>query len=347
MNVPSSKRALSTSEHLYRIFLMLYPKGFRQAYGQEMARTFRDCCREALQRAGVAGLARFWGFILGELVVTACVEHLRALVAKIRHLFSIEQESMMLDNLFRLDVAQRTDIGRKRAANEDCVTTVLPQDQRVMANKGALFVVADGMGGHDRGAEASEMTVNTVSAAYYQDAGNDIAAALARAVKDANTAVYREAQANVGAAKMGSTCIAAVLKGDSVYIANVGDSRAYIVRGGQARQITEDHSWVVEQVRAGILTAEQARTHEKRNVITRCIGMKEQVEVDVFTERVEDGDILVLCTDGLSSLVDEGEMCAIVERHGPEESVTRLIERANEHGGTDNITALVARVALS
>jgi serine/threonine protein phosphatase PrpC len=347
MNVPSSKRALSTSEHLYRIFLMLYPKGFRQAYGQEMARTFRDCCREALQRAGIAGLTHFWSFILGELVVTAFVEHLRAVVAKIRHLFGIEQESTMLDNLFRLEVAQRTDIGRKRAANEDSMTAVVPQDAQVMSSKGALFVVADGMGGHSKGAEASTMTVNTVRTAYYQDASDDIAAALARAVKDANIAVYREAQADAESAKRGSTCIAAVLHGDTVYVANVGDSRAYIVRQGQARQISEDHSWVVEQVRAGAMTAEEARTHEKRNVITRCIGMSEAVEVDVFTEQVQDGDILVLCTDGLSSLVDEDEMCRIVEQYGPEESVARLIERANEQGGTDNITALVARVALA
>jgi serine/threonine protein phosphatase PrpC len=346
MNAPSSKRALSASEHLYRIFLMLYPKGFRQAYGQEMARSFRDCCREALQRAGVAGLARFWSFIIGELVVTACVEHTQAVMAKIRNVFGIEQESIMLDNLFRLEVAQRTDIGRKRAVNEDSVTTVVPQDTQVMSSKGALFVVADGMGGHDRGAEASAITVNTVSAAYYQNTSDDIAAALMQALKDANTAVYQRAQASEADSKMGSTCIAAVLRGDSAYVANVGDSRAYIVRQGQARQISEDHSWVVEQMRAGAMTADEARTHEKRNIITRCIG-NETVEIDVFTEHVQDDDILVLCTDGLSSLVEEDEMSAIVERYGPEESVERLIARANEQGGTDNITALVARVALA
>jgi serine/threonine protein phosphatase PrpC len=146
---------------------------------------------------------------------------------------------------------------------------------------------------------------------------------------------------------MGSTCIAAVLLGEHVYVANVGDSRAYIVREGQARQISLDHSWVEELVREGRITPDQARGHGLRNVITRCIGTQEQVEVDIFTEAVQDGDVLVLCTDGLSGLVEDDEISAIVEQYGPQESASHLIACANERGGTDNVTAIVAKVALA
>ncbi|HEU0001771.1 MAG TPA: hypothetical protein VFQ36_12780, partial [Ktedonobacteraceae bacterium] len=110
--------------------------------------------------------------------------------------------------------------------------------------------------------------------------------------------------------------------------------------------ISQDHSWVARQVRIGAMTEEEARTHEKRNVIYRCLGTEDYVEVDLFTEAVQDGDILVLCTDGLTGLVTNAEIGAIVERYGPEESVQRLVALANENGGPDNITAVVARVSV-
>jgi serine/threonine protein phosphatase PrpC len=348
MATPPSKRLLSTSEHLYRIFLFVYPAEFRRACRQEMVQTFRDCCREAQQRAGAWGLMRFWGFILYDLLITAFVEHARASITLFKRLLNLDKEYHMLDHLLSLDVALHTDIGLKRANNEDSMTSVVPRDSQVMATKGALFVVADGMGGHEKGEVASALVVNTVSETYYRDDEEDIAAALVQAVKRANDRVYQEAaEKGDTEGKMGSTCIAAVLQGESAYVANVGDSRAYIVRQGQAKQISRDHSWVAEQILAGALTPEEARTHEKRNVITRCVGVHDDVEVDTFTEQVRDGDVLVLCTDGLSALVDEDEMCAIVEQYGPQESVSQLIARANERGGPDNITAVVARVSLA
>src|SRR5579859_4217138 len=143
---------------------------------------------------------------------------------------------------------------------------------------------------------------------------------------------------------MGTTCVAAVLRGNMAYIANVGDSRGYLVRGGLVRQITQDHSWVAEQVRAGLLTEEQARTHAQRNVITRCLGTQPDVDVDVFIEPLQENDCIVLCTDGLSGLISDEEVMRIVNQSVPQESVYHLVERANENGGPDNITAIVVRV---
>jgi PPM family protein phosphatase len=349
MQSAPANRWLQLSDQLYRHLLLVYPLEFRRAFGGEMAQTFRACCREGVQDAGTLGLLRLWGDVLYDLTTSAAIEHVRAWIALFKRLSGLEKEYQMINSPFHLEVAQLTDIGLKRAKNEDNMTTVVPSDQQVLAQKGALFVVADGLGGHERGEMASQLAVNTVSDAYYQSESDDIAAALAQAVREANTAVYHlsSQEQHTDEKEMGTTCIAAVLQGDTVYIANVGDSRVYIVRGGLVRQISQDHSWVAEQVRLGALTEEQARTHEKRNLIYRCLGIKPEVEVDLFTETVQDGDALVLCTDGLSSLVTDNEIAEIVEQYGPEESVQRLVERANEQGGPDNITAVVARVSLA
>lgn len=244
----------------------------------------------------------------------------------------------------RLEVAQLTDVGRKREHNEDNMAYVIPKDAQVMATKGALFIVADGMGGHAAGEVASEIAVDTVSNAYYMDDNEDVVTPLLQAIKRANAAIHQRAAENMLRSGMGTTCVASVLRGNMAYIANVGDSRAYLVRAGQVKQISQDHSWVAEQVRAGLLSEEQARTHAQRNVITRCLGTQPDVEVDVFREPLVEGDCLVLCTDGLSGLISDDELRAIVAQSVPQESVYHLVERANENGGPDNITAIVVRV---
>src|SRR5256884_8152646 len=244
----------------------------------------------------------------------------------------------------RLDVAQLTDVGRKREHNEDNMAYVIPKDPQVMAKKGALFIVADGMGGHAAGEVASEIAVDTVSNVYYQDDSDDVAYSLLHAIKRANALIHQRAAENMLRSGMGTTCVAAVLRGNMAYIANVGDSRAYLVRDGQVKQVSQDHSWVAEQVRAGLLTEDQARTHAQRNVITRCLGTQADVEIDVFPEQLEDKDALVLCTDGLSGLVSDEDLQRIVNQFVPQESVYHLVERANENGGPDNITAIVVHV---
>jgi serine/threonine protein phosphatase PrpC len=244
----------------------------------------------------------------------------------------------------RLDVAQLTDVGRKREHNEDNMAYVIPKDEQVMTKKGALFIVADGMGGHAAGEVASEIAVDTVSNVYYQDDSDDIAISLLHAIRRANASIYQRAAENMLRTGMGTTCVAAVLRGNMAYIANVGDSRAYLLRGSQVKQISQDHSWVAEQVRAGLLTEDQARTHAQRNVITRCLGTQAEVDIDVFQEELNDGDSLVLCSDGLSGLISDEELRRIVDQYLPQESVYHLVERANLNGGPDNITAIVVRI---
>ncbi len=250
----------------------------------------------------------------------------------------------MVSKQLRLDVAQLTDVGRKREHNEDNMAYVIPKDMQVMARKGALFIVADGMGGHAAGEVASEIAVDTISNVYYQDDNDDVATSLLHAIKRANALIHQRAAENMLRSGMGTTCVAAVLRGNMAYIANVGDSRAYLVRGSQVKQISQDHSWVGEQVRAGLLTEEQARTHAQRNVITRSLGTQPDVEIDIFSEPLQEGDSMVLCTDGLSGLVSDEEIHRIVDQSRPQESVYHLVERANENGGPDNITAIVILV---
>jgi serine/threonine protein phosphatase PrpC len=255
------------------------------------------------------------------------------------------RERSALSKQLRLDVAQLTDVGRKRPHNEDSMAYVVPQEAQVMAKKGALFIVADGMGGHAAGEVASELAVETVSKLYYlQDDNDDVVTSLLQAIKRANTLIHQRAAENMLRSGMGTTCVSAVLRGSMAYIANVGDSRAYLVRKGSVRQVSQDHSWVEEQVRAGLLTRDQARSHAQRNVITRSLGTQADVDIDIFAERLEEGDTLVLCSDGLSGLILEEELSSIVDKYMPQESVYRLVERANENGGPDNITAIVIRV---
>ncbi len=257
---------------------------------------------------------------------------------------TVREKSALATKQLRIDVAQLTDVGRKREHNEDNMAYVIPKDPQVMTKKGALFIVADGMGGHAAGEVASEIAVDTVSNVYYQDDSDDVAVSLLHAIKRANTSIHQRAAENMSRIGMGTTCVTAVLRGDMAYIANVGDSRAYIIRSSHVRQVSQDHSWVAEQVRAGILTEDQARTHAQRNVITRCLGTQADVEVDVFAESLQEGDSLVLCTDGLSGLVSDEDLRRIVDQFVPQESVYHLVERANENGGPDNITAIVVRV---
>jgi serine/threonine protein phosphatase PrpC len=343
---------VSRAEALYRLLLFAYPPRFRHIYGQQMALTFRDCCRAALQRDGKLALAGLWYVVLYDLITSACAEHARSCLAWFRHLARAEKECFM-PSLLQLDVAYRTDIGLKRPSNEDNVTSVIPQDAQAMTNKGALFIVADGMGGHALGEVASAMAVTLISEAYYLAESDDVLAVLQNAIRQANAAICQKSEQLQAAEPdeskrkpMGTTYVVVVVKGGTAYVANAGDSLAYIIGNDQIKQIAQNHSWVAEQVREGKMTLEEARAQGKNNVITRCLGMETDIEIYAATEQVHDGDILVLCTDGLHNLVSEDEIRTIVEQYGPEESTSRLIARANENGGPDNITTLVARISL-
>jgi serine/threonine protein phosphatase PrpC/tRNA A-37 threonylcarbamoyl transferase component Bud32 len=244
----------------------------------------------------------------------------------------------------RLDVAQLTDIGRMQPHNEDNIAYVIPKDLQVMALKGALFIVADGIEERAAGEVASEIAVDTVSIAYYQVDSEDIKASLTQIIQRANATIRQKAAEKLLRTDMGTTCVVAILRGNRAYIANVGNSRAYLIRGNQIKLMTLDHSWVAEQVRAGLLTEDQARRHPQRNFLTRSLGTQPEVRVDIFLEQLEEGDFLLLCTDGLYSVVNDEELLKIVSQFVPQESVYHLVERANENGGPDNITAIVVRI---
>jgi serine/threonine protein phosphatase PrpC len=246
---------------------------------------------------------------------------------------------------FRIAFSKGTDVGRKRAHNEDYVDAFSPPDPAKHHQKGELFIVADGMGGHQAGEVASKNAVETIAHAYYADPDTDVAGSLTRAIQKANASIYQQAQETISQVGMGTTVVTAVTHGQELYLANVGDSRAYLMRNGKLKQVTRDHSFVEEQIRAGILTREEARAHPQRNVITRALGAKPDVEVDTYRGKLEPGDTVLLCTDGLSEYVQEPDLETALQLYPPQESVPRLIALANKRGGNDNITALVIQAA--
>lgn len=254
-----------------------------------------------------------------------------------------EPQQTSLPTVLDLDVAKLTDVGRARPHNEDYVDFRTPSDSRQLARKGGIFLVADGMGGHQAGEVASHAAVRSTIEHYYDDASHDVPTSLVRAFRTANQHLYNQSQTDPSKAGMGTTLVAAVILGRKVYLANVGDSRAYLINRQGITQITEDHSWVEEQVRAGLLTQEQARKHPQRNLVTRALGSKPTVEIDLFEGEISTGDNLLLCSDGLTGRVSDPEILAIVQQYAPEEAARRLVAEANERGGNDNITVLIVR----
>lgn len=235
----------------------------------------------------------------------------------------------------------KTDLGRIRENNEDKSDFYEPEDPTLLAARGCFYAVADGMGGHAAGQIASELALKTVIASYYDSETDDIPNALLEALSAANMTVHNVAIMVPDRSGMGTTMTAAVVAEDRVYVGQVGDSRAYLVRDGAIRQVTFDHSWVAEQVRMGTLTTEEAESSPYRNVITRSIGTQPQVEPDVFVEEASAGDVWVLCSDGLTGHVQDEEIRHIASTQPPTEAARQLIELANSRGGRDNITVLV------
>src|SRR5215467_9714748 len=245
----------------------------------------------------------------------------------------------------RLAAGELTDVGRKRERNQDNVTHFIPPDENVLEEKGALFVVCDGMGGHAAGEVAAELGVNTIRDSYYSSRSKDTINALAAAIETANDTIYNHAREHPELSGMGTTCVVAAVVDGRVFVVNIGDSRAYLVRDGKMRQITRDHSWVAEQVRVGLLTEEQARNHSHRNVITRSLGTQPNVTADLFVETMHNGDRVLLCSDGLHGYVDEGEIEQVVTGdREPDAVVQALIDMANANGGPDNISATLVHL---
>ncbi|MBF8377614.1 Stp1/IreP family PP2C-type Ser/Thr phosphatase [Alicyclobacillus mali] len=241
--------------------------------------------------------------------------------------------------------AAKSDIGLVRSMNQDGYAVV--DDLPV----GVLFVVADGMGGPQAGDVASRIAVQRVTEYVGRHLSADASPreVVAAAIADANEAIYRQAEAVPAYAGMGTTIVCALALADRMVVAHVGDSRAYALTGGEFRQVTEDHSLVAELVRRGHLSASEARHHPQRNIVTRSLGT-EPVSIPDLTELSwEEGDVLLLCSDGLSNLVEDEELRLFLEQargacttQDVSAAVDAMIQLALERGGTDNVTALVA-----
>jgi PPM family protein phosphatase len=205
--------------------------------------------------------------------------------------------------------AMQTHPGRTRLLNEDVVAYVLPRPQDFFAGSGALAIVADGMGGHAAGEVASRLAADVIRRRYYELAG-PVPDILAASFAAANSAVYERGAADPELAGMGTTCTVLAVRDGRIYLGHVGDSRAYILRGNRLRQISHDHSVVAELVRSGAITAAEASKSPYRNVVLRALGIKPSVEPLIWSEGLPllRGDSIVLCSDGLSDLVDDTEI---------------------------------------
>lgn len=247
-----------------------------------------------------------------------------------------------------IDIEARTDVGCVREANEDSFSVIDEPAVELLGARGRMVLVADGMGGALGGETASSIVTHVVPDAYFHGSNEiSIADALASAVQMANAEVFAQAGESSELRGMGSTCTAAVVHDDALWYAHVGDSRLYLVREGEIEQLTVDHSKVAQLVADNRLHPDDVASHPERSVLLRSIGPRATVEVDVAPEPIplRAGDRLLLCSDGLTGHVSDGEIRDLVSEEAPSDAVTSLIELAKVRGGDDNITVAVLRVS--
>ncbi|HEX6097154.1 MAG TPA: Stp1/IreP family PP2C-type Ser/Thr phosphatase [Thermoanaerobaculia bacterium] len=238
----------------------------------------------------------------------------------------------------------RTDVGLVRSENQDFGTYTTAEEEKESHPGGRLLIVADGMGGHRGGATASRLAAETVKAQYLGSETQDIPAALKESLIRANARIFSEAQSNPELRGMGTTTSVLAVRDAQGWLAHVGDSRIYLVRGDEIRQLTDDHSLVATMVREGLLTSAEAENHPRRNVLQRSMGVAEEVEVDVRGPiEIQPGDTFILCSDGLHGLVKENELKEIA-RKPIEAAADEYLRKALERGAPDNVTVIVARV---
>jgi len=230
--------------------------------------------------------------------------------------------------------AVASDTGRKRRRNEDNYVVTPP-----------LFAVADGMGGAQAGEVASQLAASALEAG--DSDAQEATERIDELIQEANRRIFDRASTDPSASGMGTTMTVALVEGMTVAIGHVGDSRAYLVRGEQMEQLTEDHSLVNELVKSGKLSEEEAQAHPQRSVITRAVGTDPDVDVDGFTIEAEEGDVFLICSDGLSDMVEDEEILELVlaNRDDLDKAVKALVSAANRGGGEDNITAVAFRIS--
>ncbi len=236
-----------------------------------------------------------------------------------------------------MEVGFKTDLGRSRALNEDNLLVDLEL---------GLFVVADGLGGHKAGELASSIAVAQIASHVREQIGHgkETNVVIEEAIIKANAEIRRSGPTDLHEAEMGSTVVLALLRGNRALISHVGDSRAYMITNGAMRQLTDDHSFVADWVREGVITVEEARTHEARHGLYAALGVEDGVEPETAEWPWDNCSCLLLCSDGLTDMVPEDQIEAIVNRSDtPQQACDRLVEAANEMGGTDNISVIIVR----
>ncbi|CAN5497911.1 hypothetical protein BH23CHL2_BH23CHL2_06540 [soil metagenome] len=244
-----------------------------------------------------------------------------------------------------LQSTSATDPGRIRTINADSLVTHEPSGPLERVQKGTIWVIADGLGGGKHSMQVSRFAARTVADAYWGSAIPDPASRLRAALERTNHVLHAQNDpAKAADSPSGATVLAAVIIENTLIIAHAGRSRAYLMREGELRQLTEDHTWVARAIQRGEITPEEAETHPRRNVITRCLGIQDRILVDVIEEPLQPGDVLMLCSDGLSRDVDDESAAVILERYGAE-AASILVEEANRIGGGDNITAVTIAIA--
>ncbi|MFH1145320.1 MAG: Stp1/IreP family PP2C-type Ser/Thr phosphatase [Candidatus Eisenbacteria bacterium] len=247
-----------------------------------------------------------------------------------------------------MQFAARTDRGRKRPTNQDSHYAAYAPPEKAETH-GHLFIVADGMGGHAAGEVASRLATDVVRAEYYHaelSPGEDPAPALRAALEAANGRILQEGERDPRRRGMGTTCTAVVVRGPRAWFAHAGDSRAYLCRGRMLRQITNDHNLAGALVAEGKLTLQEATQHEGSHILTRALGVREAVEIDVNRTSLElaPGDLLLLCSDGLIRVLADADLEVILGAADIEAAADELIRSANERGGPDNITVVLVRI---
>jgi protein phosphatase len=233
-----------------------------------------------------------------------------------------------------------TDVGRRRENN---------QDQLLVDEERDVYAIADGMGGHAAGEVASSIAIQALAETINGQAQQEANQLLVEAFQEGNRRICESVLARGEWRGMGTTIVALARRGDRAIIGHVGDSRGYVLRNGELVQLTHDHSWVAEQVRMGLLTAAEASTHPMRNIVTRAMGNREELEVDVSEQPIHPGDVFLLCSDGLNSMIGDDQIRRILEaqRDDPAAACRELIRAANDKGGDDNITVIVVTTAVA
>jgi len=230
-----------------------------------------------------------------------------------------------------------TDVGRRRENN---------QDQLLVDELRDVYAIADGMGGHAAGEVASSIAIQALAETVSETSEEAPNQVLVDAFQEGNRRICESVLARGEWRGMGTTIVAIVRRDDKMIIGHVGDSRSYLLRDGKLVQLTADHSWVAEQVRMGLLTDEEAHKHPMRNIVTRAMGNRLELEVDVSEQPIHAGDVYLLCSDGLNSMIGDDLIAEILaaNREDPVQACRTLIDTANEHGGDDNITVIVVAI---